>query len=225
MRFKLLFVFFIFLVIFSPVYANEFNLENTTLEQQYSNMNITDSNCANIDSINFTQSRPLSSNNLNSTIECDDLTKVYGNDSDFTTTFYHTDGTLLTNSEVSFNLAGKHNNYITDNNGKVVIPINYTPGIYYVGINNPITEDYLIKKITILPQIESHNLVKIYGNSSSFIVRLLRLDGNPVQAGETVTIRITGPYGTTTYYRQTDNEGYAVRTIGLVPGEYNVSSE
>ncbi|WP_407391350.1 hypothetical protein [Methanobrevibacter sp.] len=123
-----------------------------------------------------------------------------------------------------FNFAGEQNSYYTDNYGRVSISVNNEPGKYYVGISNPVSGEYTIKKITILPQIESHDLVKMYGNSSSFIVRILGLDALPVGAGQTVRFIINGPYGTATYNIQTDSNGYATRTIGLVPGKYNVTT-
>ena len=123
-----------------------------------------------------------------------------------------------------FNFAGEQNSYYTDNYGRVSISVNNEPGKYYVGISNPVSGEYTIKKITILPQIESHDLVKMYGNSSSFIVRILGLDALPVGAGQTVRFIINGPYGTATYNIQTDSNGYATRTIGLVQGKYNVTT-
>ena len=211
------------LICIIPVSAMEVVEGNCTLELECVDGGSVAVSCDNLTGID--ESENILSSSEISSIECDDFVKIYGNNSNFVSRFYDNDGLVLNNTEVFFNFAGEHSSYYTDDYGFVSISVNNEPGIYYVGINNPVSEDYVIKKINVLPQIESHNLVKMYGTSDSFVVRILGLDGLPVGEGQNVTFRITGPFGTVTYNIPTDSNGYSIRTIGLIPGRYNVTTE
>lgn len=125
----------------------------------------------------------------NSSLIRGNLVKVYGNDTNFTFYFYDNTSSCLANSEVFFSFMGQKHSFYTDNEGCVNLQVDWNPGEYYILIENPATQDLCLKKINILPQIESTDLVKQYKNTTSFTVRILGLDGLPVSAGKTVTFR------------------------------------
>ncbi len=97
---------------------------------------------------------------------------------------------------------GQKHSFYTDNEGCVNLQVDWNPGEYYILIENPATQDLCLKKINILPQIESTDLVKQYKNTTSFTVRILGLDGLPVSAGKTVTFKINGNNTNDTYICQ-----------------------
>ena len=140
------------LICIIPVSAMEVVEGNCTLELECVDGGSVAVSCDNLTGID--ESENILSSSEISSIECDDFVKIYGNNSNFVSRFYDNDGLVLNNTEVFFNFAGEHSSYYTDDYGFVSISVNNEPGIYYVGINNPVSEDYVIKKINVLPQIE-----------------------------------------------------------------------
>ena len=74
--------------------------------------------------------------------------------------------------------------------------------------------------ITVLPLIQSNDLVKYFRNDSQFVATIFGEDGNPVGAGEHVTFNINGVF----YTRQTNESGQVKLNINLMQGNYTITT-
>ena len=95
-----------------------------------------------------------------STIISSDITTT-NNDNYYNATFLDSDGNLLKNTSVRFQINDKLYNRITDDKGIAGLNINLSQGNYILTIINPITSELSNNKITILPRAYG-----IYVNSS-----------------------------------------------------------
>lgn len=158
---------------------------------------------------------------IKTTIQSNNIVKMYLNDTQFNVLFLNTQGAPLANTEVSFNINGVIYKRTTNNNGVAKLNINLDPGKYIITSINPLTGETKRNNITVgSPIIENNDLIKYHGNSSRFVVRIIGSDGNPVNAGENVTFNINGVL----YTRQTDNQSYCSIAIHLRPGDYIITT-
>ena len=157
------------------------------------------------------------------TVEADDITKIYKNDTQFYATFCDSDGkTLANNTEVEFNINGVFYKRYTNENGTARLNINLNPGVYVITSYNPKTGEQAANNITVLSSIVNNtDLVKYYRNASQYVVTILDGQGNPAKAGENVTFNINGVF----YTRQTNESGQAKLSINLEPGEYIITAQ
>lgn len=102
-----------------------------------------------------------------STIQSDDLTKYYRNESKFHATFFNTNHTLI-NTNITFEVNGRLYTKTTNNQGVASIGINLRPGIYYITSTNPVDNSSNINKITVLSTIISEDIVKYYRNNTHY---------------------------------------------------------
>lgn len=94
-------------------------------------------------------------------------------------------------------------------------------GEYNVTVTNPLTGENKTAKITIVARLlENNDLTKDYLSSKQFTVLAIGDDGNPVGAGEVVTLVTHG----VTYKQKTDKTGHATLLIRLVPGNYPITA-
>jgi hypothetical protein len=155
------------------------------------------------------------------TIIASDVTKMFRNDTQYYATFYDTEGNLLTNTNVSFNINGVFYTKVTNDKGVAKLNINLPQGSYIITATNPVTGEAGANNITVIPLIvENNDLVKYYRNASQFVVKVLDSTGKAA-AGVTVTYNVNGVF----YYRTTDADGYARININLPPGDYIITSE
>ncbi|MDO5832063.1 MAG: hypothetical protein Q4Q14_04410, partial [Methanobrevibacter sp.] len=169
---------------------------------------------------NYNYSSAVNFITVNTTIITKDLTKVYGNNTQFKAHFINSKGAKLTNTNIHFTINNVNYTYATDSNGDVKLNADWLPGLYNLTISNPVTHERSFYRITILPPILSSNLVKYYRNGSQFKVKLLGLDGRPLGANKVVSFTIHG----VTYTNVTDSEGCALLEINLYPGEYPITT-
>ena len=156
-----------------------------------------------------------------STIESNDLVKYYKNASQFEVRLLDSNGNHTNSSKkVTFNINGVfYTRQIND--GIARLNINLNPGQYIITTNNPFTGENKSNVVTVLPYIESHDLVKYYMNDSQFVVRITDEKGNYVGAGEEVTFNINGVF----YTRHTNATGHVKLNVNLNPDDYIITTQ
>ena len=155
------------------------------------------------------------------TIVSENLTKVEKSPDRFEATFTDASGNALANTDVKFIIGGTTYTRTTDATGKAGMNINLPAGNYSITVINPVTNETKVNTITVLPRIESGDLVKYFKNASQFYVKVFDDNGNPVKAGEVVTFNINGVF----YNRTTDDDGMAKLSINLIDGDYVITTE
>ena len=157
-----------------------------------------------------------------STIEGNDLVKIFRNDTQYYATFFDNKGKALDEgTNAIFNINGVMYERTVNENGTAKLNINLNPGKYIITATNPVTGEMHSNNITVLANIISSDLVKYYKNDSQYVVTLLGNDGKVVGAGETVKFNINGVF----YERTTNASGQAKLNINLIHGEYIITGE
>lgn len=154
-----------------------------------------------------------------SSISGKDIVKYYKNGTQYFATFLSSDGSLLTNREVTFNIYGVFYKRFTDSNGIAKLNINLNPGKYIITAIHPKTGEMHSNNITILKTLITHNLKMSFKDGSSFKAKLVNDYGKP-KTGSKIIFNINGVF----YERNTDNEGIARLNINLISGEYIITS-
>ena len=151
------------------------------------------------------------------TVSGNDITKIYKNGTQYYATFVDTNGNLMKNADVTFNINGVFYTRKTNDQGVAKMNINLNPGSYIITAKNPNSQEQHTNLIKVLPSItEVHNLTKYYRNESKLTFKLLDNEGNPVGAGVNGTININGVF----YTKKTNSSGYINLNINLAPGTY-----
>ena len=115
-----------------------------------------------------------------STVDGENITKIFRNATQYYATFWDSEGYRLNNTEVEFNINGVFYYRKTDDEGVARLNINLNPGEYIITAKNPNSGEMSSNVVTVLPNIaENHNLIKYYRNDSQYVVRLLDDEGNP----------------------------------------------
>ena len=157
-----------------------------------------------------------------STIESKDITKMFRNATQYEATFVDTEGKILKNTDVSFNINGVFYTRKTNENGTAKLNINLEPGEYVITATNPKTSEQASNNITVLSTIaDNNNVIKYYRNATQYTVKLLDSQGNAVGAGVKVTFNINGVF----YNRTTNASGIAKLNINLEPGKYVITAD
>ena len=154
------------------------------------------------------------------TIVGSDITKYYKNGTQYYATFYDTNGNLLKNTAVTFNINGVFYTRTTNDKGVAKLninlePENYNSGTYIITAKNPTNNEQRSNKITVLSILEAKDLTKKFSEPKAFTVKLLDGTGKPC-AGKTITFNINGVF----YYRVTNSNGVASLNINLPQGTY-----
>ena len=159
---------------------------------------------------------------IKSTINANDVTKVFRNGTQYYATFTDSKGNPLANGTmVRFNINGVMYDRKVNENGTAKLNINLNQGTYILTAIHPDNGEMASNNITVIPKItENSDLVKYYRNDSQYVVRIIGDDGNPIGAGETVTFNINGVM----YERKTNESGYAKLNINLPPGNYVITA-
>jgi len=156
-----------------------------------------------------------------STVDGENITKIFRNATQYCATFWDSEGYRLNNTQVEFNINGILYKRFTDKEGVAKLNINLNPGEYIITAKNTNSGELYSNVITVLPNMdENHDLIKYYRNDSQYVVRLLDDEGNPVVAGVNVTFNINGVF----YNRTTNATGYAKLNINLQPGTYIITA-
>lgn len=212
----------------SPV-SNEnisFNLNNidysrTTDDKGQASIGI------NLDSGNYTITttfNDISKNNtilIKSTIEGNNITKMFKNSTQYTAKFVDSNGEILKNTKVNFNINGVFYTRTCNDMGIAKLNINLLPGTYILTAINPKTTEEISNTITVLSKItENNDVLMYYRNSTKYHVTLLTDTGEKTGSKETVEFNINGVM----YKRLTNMYGQANLNINLQPGEYIVTA-
>ncbi len=171
---------------------------------------------------NFTNTTSENNITVLTTILGDDLVKVFRNGTQYYATFLDGQGNPLAHgTDVTFNINGVfYTRQVNGSEGKAKLNINLNQGEYIITAYNPVNGEAHANNITVLPLIQSNDLVKYFRNESQFVVTVLGADGNPVGAGENVTFNINGVF----YTRQTNELGQAKLNINLAQGNYTITT-
>ena len=146
-----------------------------------------------------------------------DLTKYYINGSKFEAKVYNYDGSPAVNKEVTFNINGVFYTRTSDENGIVKLAINLRPGNYII---TSMYEGLSIgNTVKVLPTLETSDLSMNYRDGSSFNVKTLDGEGNPL-ANQNITFNVNGVF----YHKTTGSDGIANLEINLMKGKYIITS-
>lgn len=154
-----------------------------------------------------------------STISGDDIEKYYRNATQYYATFVNSQGALLNNTTVAFNINGVYYERKTNENGTARLNINLHSGDYVLTAINPVTGEMHSNDVTVLTTLYAADIVKYYKNDTQYYVSVLNATGNPL-INESVTFNINGVY----YNRTTDSSGIAKMNINLNPGNYTITT-
>ena len=157
-----------------------------------------------------------------STINGNDVVKMYNNDTQYHATFLDLSGNYLSkDTSVILNLNGIfYERKIIDNKGIAKLDINEKPGEYILTARNPVTGEHAVNTIIVLSNIvENHDLIKYYNESTKFSVRVLSSAGNPA-SGEKVKFSIRD----NVYEATSNSNGYAFLDAVLQAGKYVVTT-
>ena len=126
----------------------------------------------------------------------------------------------LNNTNITIVFAGKTYNVETDSKGIARINNTLKAGNYTVKITNPNTLEVKSHKIKVVARIDkNNNLTMYYGAGKYYKVRVLDNYGN-IAKNVSVKFTVNGK----TYYRRTNDSGYASLKIGLKPKTYTISA-
>ncbi len=156
---------------------------------------------------------------INSSIIADDLVKMYKNATDFRAKFLGSDGKVLINTQVKFNINGVFYTRSTDKYGVASLAINLRPGDYILTAYNPVNGEQQGFNITVKSLIIQNDLTKYYMNTSKFQATIYDKNGS-LAVNKNVTFNINGVF----YTRTTDSNGLVSLNINLRPGEYIVTT-
>ena len=158
---------------------------------------------------------------IKDTVIANDFTKIYKNGTQYNGIFVDSQGNLLRNTDVKFNINGVFYTRTTNDQGVARMNINLNPGTYVLTAENPASGELHTTTITVLTSIITYNLTKYYKNESKLTFKLLDNQGKPVGEGISATININGVL----YTRQTNASGYVNMNINLSPGTYIATIE
>ncbi len=153
------------------------------------------------------------------TIEGKDITKYYKNGTQYSVKCYDSNGNLLKNTAVTFNINGVFYTRTTNDKGVATLNINLPPENYIITAMNTQTNEKCANKVNVLTVLKANDLTMFYKDGSQFKVMVLNGQGKPY-AGQSVTFNINGVI----YTRTTDANGYAALNIRLGRGQYTITS-
>ena len=156
---------------------------------------------------------------INSSIIADDLVKMYQNATKFYAKFIGSDGKVLANTQVKFNIHGVLYTKTTNNDGVADLSIMLRPGNYILTAYNPVTGEQQGFNITVKSLIVQNDLTKYYMNASKFQATIYDKNGS-LAVNKNVTFNIHGVF----YTRTTDENGVVSLGISLRPGEYVITT-
>ena len=163
----------------------------------------------------------MHSNNITvlNSISGNDIVKYYKNDTQYYATFLNSDGSLLTNTNVTFNINGVYYTRKTNESGVARLNINLPPNDYILTAINPATGEMYSNTIRVLNVLSASDMSMTYRDGSKFNVTLLDGQGIPY-ANQELTFNINGVF----YTRTTNELGVASLNINLQAGNYIITS-
>ena len=207
----------------SESYDENINNDNSSYVEEDYPINVEDAQNTQI----ISEDTNSTNNDLNSTnqtyFDSENLILYYKNGTQWIITLYDSNGNPLANQNVSFIINGGIYYRVTDEFGNAYLNINLNPGNYsitsifngnefYAGTN-------ITNNITVLPTISGSDVVKYYKNGTQYYAVALDGNGNPL-VGVNVTFNINGVM----YTRVTNEDGIAMLSINLNPGNYIITA-
>lgn len=152
------------------------------------------------------------------TIKAQDITQYYKGSTQYSATFYDSQGNVLANRAVKITVNGKTYTKKTNTKGIVSLAINLKPGTYKVTSVDPITGYKLTTTFKILSTISAGNVKKVAGDSKRFTAKFLKSNGK-VLANKYIKFKLKGK----TYKVKTNSKGKASLSLKkLTRGTYKV---
>ncbi|MBE6508500.1 MAG: hypothetical protein E7Z77_03700 [Methanobrevibacter sp.] len=151
-------------------------------------------------------------------MEANDVTMYYTGQVTYTATLTKNNNPLKS-VPVDFWVNGQTHTVNTDSNGKASFLIkNLNSGTYKISAayGHSATSK---NTLTVLPTIESSDLVKYYTGTQAYQATFVDKNGNPLKNRDVQFV-----YKGTTYTRTTNSKGVAGLTIGSVPGTYSIKA-
>ena len=171
--------------------------------------------------VEYGEEKVTSSVRIKSTLEGNDLTKMFRNASQYYIKVLDSNGNPLSGQKVKFNINGVFYERDINASGIARLNINLEPKTYTITAENPSNGEMYSNTITVKPTIiENRDLTKYYRNDSQYIIKVLDDQGNPVKAGVSVEFNINGVF----YTRQSDSTGHVKMNINLQPGNYVITA-
>ena len=207
----------------SESYDENINNDNSSYVEEDYPINVEDAQNTQI----ISEDTNSTNNDLNSTnqtyFDSENLILYYKNGTQWIITLYDSNGNPLANQNVSFIINGGIYYRVTDEFGNAYLNINLNPGNYsitsifngnefYAGTN-------ITNNITVLPTISGSDVVKYYKNGTQYYAVALDGNGNPL-VGVNITFNINGVM----YTRVTNEDGIAMLSINLNPGNYIITA-
>ncbi len=155
---------------------------------------------------------------VNPIIIANNLVKYYKNGTQFQVKLVDSNGNIIVNKSVTFNINGVFYTRNTTQEGIATLSINLNPGDYI--ITSEYNGCYVSNNVSVKSTLITSDLTKKYLGSEKFTTTVLDGQGKPI-AGKTVTFNINGVF----YNRTSDNNGVASLAINLLAGEYIITSQ
>ena len=156
-----------------------------------------------------------------SSIITENLTKYYGDGSDFVAVLFDKEGAPAEGVDAAFTINGETYYVKTNEQGLASLPINLYPGEYIITTTNPVTNESVNNTVVVKPLLtDNSDLTMYYKNGSAYSVTALDTEGNVVP-GAVVTFNINGVY----YNVVADANGTASLPINLYPGNYIITAD
>jgi len=169
----------------------------------------------------YAAAKTLSTNvTVLATIKSNDVTKYYKGSTQYTATFYTSQGTALANKNVKITVNGKSYTKKTNAKGVVSLAVNLNPGTYKVVATDPVTGYTLTNTFKILSTISASDVSKVYTDSKKFKATFYKSNGK-VLANKNIKFKINGK----TYTQKTNSKGVAsLSMVNLKVGTYKIIS-
>ena len=164
------------------------------------------------------------SNNITSTLEvlstikANDITKYYLGSTQYSATFFDSNGNVLANRDVTITVNGKAYTKKTNSKGVASLAINLKPGTYKVVATDPITGYKLTTTFKILSTISAANVKKVIVDNKKFTAKFLKNNGKAL-AKKYIKFKLNGK----AYKVKTDANGKASLSLkSLKKGTYKI---
>lgn len=159
------------------------------------NLNLNPGNyvaCAYFDGNDAYESSNLTNNfKVLSTIKASNLSKYYKGATQYSATFFNSQGIVLSNTYVNITVNGKLYTKKTNGAGIASLPVNLKPGTYKIVATDPVTGYELTTKFKILSTVVSSSFKKVLGDSKKFHAKFYRNDGKAL-SNKYVKLEING---------------------------------
>ena len=169
--------------------------------------------------LNYTPVTKYVNVTIEPTVKGLDVVKMFRNDTQYYAIFTDSQGNVLKNKDITFNINGVFYTRTTDNQGIAKMTINLNPGKYVITAINTVTGEQSGNNITVKSLIIQKDLTKYYLNASRFEATIYNKDGS-LATNKEVTFNINGVF----YHRNTDEKGRVSMAINLRPGEYVITT-